>query len=249
MLVIIACTVACSGKRQAINVERDLKDELPKDMPQYPPQEEVEYSYAVRDSVVDSLEMDGLPFKVNGIKCFWKYKLHVMYDKPHPVYNLRIISQQLIKADGGKLFTATTSPDDYFQFYTLADIKNSSELNLVCTDINIDTFCDYQIMVERAAAGANTTYETYLFNPTTKTFEHSDIFSGTNVEYDPKTNRISTMWKMSVDDYSYTYINLKPNKRDVYFTESVHEDGDTITYTKIVEGKVVEHYKKVNREE
>lgn len=66
---------------------------------------------------------------------------------------------------------------------------------LDCEDINKD-YCDYNIFVERVAAGANTTNNAFLFNPVSKKFELSKLFSGTNITYVSARNRISSFWKM-----------------------------------------------------
>ena len=198
------------------------------------------YEYAYNDSVTDSLTVKGLPFTINGLRCYWNYTINLVARKKNPEYNARVIYQDLtLQGTDSILFKAITSPDDYSNYYCLADLEGYPSYNIDCKDINKDSWCDYEILFERAAAGANTTTTAYLFNPATRRFELSELFSGTNIEYDSAQNMIKTFWKMSVNDYVYTHTFLKPNKREVAYIEEEHHDGDSITYTKMVKGKVV----------
>ena len=102
---------------------------------------------------------------------------------------------------------------------------------------------------ERAAAGANETTAAYLFNPKNKKFELSKIFSGTNVEYDSKKNRISTMWKMGGGMYSFGYKNLNKNKKTVDFFEEIYQNQDTIIYTKSIGMKIIKRKRMIMKSE
>ena len=200
----------------------------------------VNTEYANADSIIDTLTVKGLTFTINGLSCYWNYTVNRIARKKNPEYNARILYQDLtLQGTDSILFKAITSPDDYNQYYRLVDLEGHTSYNIDCKDINKDSWCDYEILFERAAAGANTTTTAYLFNPATRRFELSELFSGTNIEYDSAQNMIKTFWKMSVNDYVYTHTFLKPNKREVAYIEEEHHDGDSITYTKMVKGKVV----------
>ncbi len=217
----------------------NIKKQLFSPLPQGP------YAYTeLHMQQEDSLVVKGMPIRVNGIRCYWKYYVVLVDTVNKPVYNARVRWQQLIKIPEGKtLFTSVESPDNYYNYYSVAGLKNNNELVLACTDINNDKWCDYQILVERAAAGANETYETFLFNPSKKKFEHSALFSGTNVKYDPAANSIYTSWKLGYRQYTYSYIYLKKDKKTVAYAEMYKVEGDTVLYEKIVNKKVVKRTK------
>jgi hypothetical protein len=184
----------------------------------------------------------GLPFEVNSIKCYWEYRVKKappLQNKPQVV----ILYQKLKGIPSGKTIFETANEVDnnnYFNLYhSLNGLTGYAEFNLNCTDLNADGYCDYTIVTERAATGANTSEDAFLFNPANKQFERSEVFSGTNIQYDKAKNRISSMWKMSVSNYTFSYINLKKNKKDIAFTEVIHQDSDTITYTKSIGKKIV----------
>lgn len=196
--------------------------------------------YDYEDSIIDSTTVKGLPFTINGLRCYWSYRVNIVARKINTEYNVRILYQNLIQLKTDRiLLKVLTSPDDYYQYYRLADLQGYPSYNIDCKDINKDSWCDYEILQERAAAGANTSTSAYIFNPTTKQFEFSELFSGTNVEYDSTHNLITTFWKMGVSDYVYTRSFLKPNKREVAYIEDEHHEGDSVTYTKTINGKVI----------
>ena len=112
-------------------------------------------------------------------------------------------------------------------------------------DVNRDGKFDFKFLTERAGGGANESHITYLFNPNSKSFEFSELFSGMNLEYNFEKNRISGFGKSGVNNYYYRYINLKSNKKEVAFIETVQHYGDTIFYKKLVEDKIIEEKKVV----
>jgi hypothetical protein len=192
------------------------------------------------DSIIDSLTVNGLPFTINGLRCYWNYSVNILARKVNPQYNVRVITQDLVlQSNDSILLKVITSPDNYSIYYRLADLEGYPSYNIDCKDINKDSWCDYEILQERAAAGANTTTLSYLFNPSTNRFEYSELFSGTNVEYDSTENMIKTFFKMGVSNYVYTQSFLKPNKREVAYVIEEHHDGDSTTITKMIKGKVV----------
>ena len=192
----------------------------------------------------------GLPLDINGIKCYWEYKVKKVKHAPVNELNITIIYQKLVTLNTKKtLFETGNEVDSEDKFYSFENFKNYKTLNIECNDINNDGYCDFKIVIERAAAGANETSEIFLFNPKHKKFELSKVFSGTNMEYDKDKNRISFMWKMSVQEYNYGFINLKKNKKDIEFTEDVYQNLDTIIYTKCIGKKIIKRKKVVNKRE
>lgn len=192
-----------------------------------------------KEKQLEYVDVRGPKFMVNGILCYWEYEVSQAKNEKQSKYNIRIHHQNLIKAKTKEILFSTDNTVDNYNLYNLEALIDYPELNLECTDINKDGYCDYQIVTERAAAGANTSYATYLFNPTTKEFEYSSIFSGANISYNSEKNRISSMWKMSVIEYYFQYLNLKPNKKEVEFVEKIHRYGDTISYKKIINDNVI----------
>lgn len=188
-------------------------------------------------------------FTVNGIKCNWEYEVkytdQTNENSKEPLVNL--ISQKLLVWKTKELLLdLDLSKFIYIPPKSISELEynqypDSSIDNL--KDVNSDKYTDIQFMTEHAGAGANTAYATYLFNSKNNKFEYSEVFSGYNIEYDPKTNRTSSFMKSGVDDYYYSFINLKENRKDVDFIENVHHSADTIFYTKMINEKVVKEKK------
>lgn len=195
----------------------------------------------------------GLPLKVNGINCYWEYKVKRMASKGNDTNNIIILYQKLKALPNHKILFETANEVDnsntYNLYHSLNVLQNNKIYNLDCEDINKDGYCDYKILIERAAAGANETFESYLFNPKTRKFEHSKVFSGTNIEYDKLNNRISTMWKMGARSYGFGYINLKKNRRDIEFVEEIQQEQDTIIYTKSIHKKIIKRKRVILKKE
>lgn len=185
----------------------------------------------------------GLPLEVNGFSCFWEYKVKRVGVKKNDELNIIILYQKLKTLPNNRILFETANEvenSNYFNLYhSLDGIVKSKAYNLECEDINDDNYCDFTIVIERAAAGANVTSEAYLFNPKNKKFEHSEIFSGTNIEYDKEKNRIFTMWKMGGGKYAFGYRNLNRNKKEVDFFEEIYQNRDSIIYTKSIGKKIL----------
>lgn len=200
----------------------------------------------VKDSV---FIVTGLPFDVNTINCYWEYKVKKVVRETHKELNIVFLYQKLKAVGTNKILFETANEVDnsnsYNLYHQLDAIKNNKEYNLECEDINNDGYCDFKIVIERAGAGGNTTYKSYLFNPKNKKFEYSEVFSGTNMEYDKEKNRISFLWKMSVREYIYDYQNLKKNKKDIAFSEEVQQSQDTVIYVKYIGKKLIKKKKVV----
>jgi hypothetical protein len=197
--------------------------------------------------VQDTLIVKSKVFEVNKQQCYWEYTAERLIRATDQEHDLRIIQMQLKKADNQQqLFAPENSPDFASSFYKLKELEDHPDLLLQCKDINADQRCDYEILFERAAAGANTTTTAFLYNPTNGKFEYSELFSGTNVEYDPEKNMIKTFWKMSVDDYTMTYTYLKSNKRAVDYVIEEQYEADSVTVVKKRHGKIISRRKMAN---
>lgn len=195
----------------------------------------------------------ALPFEVNGIKCYWEFKVNKVGQGDKYGNNILILNEILRIASSDKILFETANEvensNNLHSIKTIDYLKTHSTYDLECEDIDFDGYCDFKILIERAAAGANETYKVYLFNPKNKKFEYSKVFSGTNVEYDKEKNRISFMWKMGARSYSFGYANLKKNKRDIAFFEDIHQEQDTIIYTKSIGKKIIERKKVILKKE
>lgn len=190
----------------------------------------------------------GKPFIVNSLKCYWEYDVQI--DVKNSNERNAIIKFQSLKnaTDHRTIFETANEIDNSNAanlYHSIKDIQNYGAYNIECEDVNADGFCDYKIVIERAAAGANMTYDVFLFNPKNKQFELSRVFSGTNIEYDSEKNRIFSMWKMGARTYNFGYINLKKNKLDIESAENISQDQDTVFYTKTVKGKVISQKKMI----
>ncbi len=170
------------------------------------------------------------PFIINTIKCYWEY-VYTANDSIRKT-DFKIIGQNLINFKTRKKILDL----DFSKF-------NEPNHNWDKLDVNKDGSLDFKFMVEHAGAGANIAYATYLFNTKNKQFEYSEIFSDYNVEYDSEKNRISSFMKSGVGNYYYRFKNLKDNRKDVEFIETIHHSVDTIYYTKLINEKLVKEKK------
>lgn len=198
----------------------------------------------INDTNKDSIFfVKGLSLEVNGISCYWEYKVKRIGIKKNDALNIIILYQKLKTLPNDRTLFETANEvenSNYFNLYhSLDGIVKSKAYNLECEDINDDSYCDFTIVIERAAAGANVTSEAYLFNPKNKKFEHSEIFSGTNIEYDKEKNRIFTMWKMGGGKYAFRYRNLNRDKKEIDFFEEIYQNRDSIIYTKSIGKKIL----------
>jgi hypothetical protein len=188
----------------------------------------------------DTIILKGPYFDINGIQAYWAYTVKRRNRPENPAYNLQLIAMQLKSvAQDIVLFNPAVSFDLMNDYYSTKELQHYPQALLECKDINKDAWCDYEVLFERAAAGANTTTDAFLFNPEKKTFAHSKLFSGTNVEYDSVKNMIKTFWKMGYGDYTYTYTYLKTNRKEISYIMEEDYEGNKVTVTKIVKGKIV----------
>lgn len=208
----------------------------------------------INDTNKDSIFfVKGLSFEVNGIKCYWEFKVNKVGQGDKYGNNILILNEILRIVSSDKILFETANEvqnsNNLQSIKTIDYLKTHSTYDLECEDIDFDGYCDFKILIERAAAGANETYEVYLFNPKKREFEYSKVFSGTNVEYDKIKNRISFMWKMGARNYSFGYVNLKKNKREIAFVEQIQQEQDTIVYTKSIGKKIIVRKKVVLKKE
>jgi hypothetical protein len=230
--------VSCKNSQENKIVENKvIVDTVTKDNPK---NENINPIQIKNDSI---FLVKALPFEVNGIKCYWEFKVNKVGQGDKYGNNILILYEILRIVSSDKILFETANEiensNNLHSIKTIDYLKTHSTYDLECEDIDLDGYCDFKILIERAAAGANETYEVYLFNPKNKKFEHSEIFSGTNIEYDSEKNRISTMWKMGGGIYAYGYLNLKKNKKAVDFFEEIYQNQYTIRYTKSIGKKII----------
>ncbi|MFN3754030.1 XAC2610-related protein [Flavobacterium sp.] len=240
-LAIILFVSCNNSQKNKISEEKITIDTISKSIAK---KESIKTIQIKKDSI---LLVKALPFEVNGTKCYWEYTIK------ESDQNMFILNQKLKSFTSNSILFETTNEvnnsNDVLKNNDIVYIKTHQSYNLECEDIDYDGYCDFKILLERAAAGGNMTYEVFLFNPKNKKFEYSKVFSGTNIEYDKEKNRISYMWKMGARNYSFGYANLKKNKRDIAFFENIDQDQDTIVYTKSIGKKIIERKKVVLKKE
>lgn len=199
--------------------------------------------------VQDTVIVKSKVFEVNKLKCYWEYMAERLSRTTDQEHNLRIIQMQLKEAGKERLlFAPENSPDLSSSFYGLTDLENNGDYVISCEDKNADSWCDYEILFERAAAGANTSTNVFLFDPKSGKFEYSQLFSGTNMEYDKDKNMITTFWKMSVDEYVITNTYLKADKKAIDYIIEEQYEADSVTVVKKRDGKIVSRRKVANGE-
>ena len=210
----------------------------------------------LRDSI---FYIKSQSFEINDIKCKWEYEVKYTdsTDEKSSKILVALLDQKLVNLKTMEYILNLDLKQFYF-IYSPVDITildNNDFTNKYIgsfviypapygytndsLDINKDGFHDFQFLTEHAGGGANIGYTTYLFNPTNKNFEYSEVFSGYNIKYDSEKNRISTFNKGGVDNYYYSYTNLKQDRKEIAFIERVHYRGDTIYYKKLVDDKIV----------
>jgi len=190
------------------------------------------------------LKVEGSEFTINDINCKWEYLVQpIINDNEH----VQIVWQKLVAVRENKelfkTYNQVENNNPYYAKPTLADLKKGESYNLECIDINNDDYCDLQIVNERAAAGANINFQTYLFNSNKKSFEYSELFSGYNIEYNSEKNRISSFAKNGYGNYYFHFKNLKSNKKELEFSEYVNLHLDSIIYKKVVDKAIVKKRK------
>ncbi len=206
-------------------------------------------SERIAEQVQDTVIVKSKVFEVNKLKCYWEYMAERLIRTTDQEHNLRIIQMQLKEAGKERLlFAPENSPDLSNTFYSMSDLENNGEYVISCEDKNEDSWCDYEILFERAAAGANTSTNVFLFDPKSGKFEYSQLFSGTNMEYDKDKNMITTFWKMSVDDYVITNTYLKADKKAIDYIIEEQYEADSVTVVKKRDGKIVSRRKVANGE-
>ncbi len=199
--------------------------------------------------VQDTVKVKSKVFEVNKLQCYWEYTAERLIRATDQEHNLRIIQMQLKEAGNNHvLFAPENSPDLSNSFYGFTELENNGDYVISCEDKNADSWCDYEILFERAAAGANTSTNVFLFDPKSGKFEYSQLFSGTNMEYDKDKNMIKTFWKMSVDDYVLTYTYLTADKKAIDYIIEEQYETDSVTVVKKRDGKIVSRRKVANEE-
>ena len=206
-------------------------------------------SERIAEQVQDTVKVKSKVFEVNKLKCYWEYTAERLSRTTDQEHNLRIIQMQLKEAGKDRLlFAPENSPDLSSSFYGLTDLENNGDYVISCEDKNADSWCDYEILFERAAAGANTSTNVFLFDPKSGKFEYSQLFSGTNMEYDKDKNMITTFWKMSVDEYVITNTYLKADKKAIDYIIEEQYEADSVTVVKKRDGKIISRRKVANGE-
>lgn len=248
LFLAIFLIISCQNKKEyKIVEEKVIIDTISKDISK---SENIKTIQIKKDSI---FLVKALPFEVNGIKCYWEFKVKQVKQGDKYGNNILILNEILRIVSSDKILFETANEvensNNLQNIKTIDYLKTHSTYDLECEDIDFDGYCDFKILIERAAAGANETYEIYLFNPKNKKFEYSRLFSGTNVEYDKEKNRISFMWKMGKGNYSFGYVNLKKNKREIAFFEEIRQEQDTIVYTKSIGKKIIARKKVVLKKE
>lgn len=218
------------------------------------------YHKELKDSI---FKVWSLPFEMNNLSCQWGYQVKYTSDthENDTTIQVDLLSQKLLDFRSKKPLLQLDL--DHFLFvFSPADIAILDQNDFKHTstsgafsypvpysytnqniDVNQNGYDDFRFLTEIGAAGANTSYATYLYDPNTHVFRYSPIFSGYNIEYDADKNRISSFTKAGYQDLHYTFTNLKPNRIDVEFVEKVRHFGDTVYYEMLIENELIEQEK------
>ncbi len=199
------------------------------------------------DSIENDIDRDSsftvysLPFTINGLRC----RCHYLVISKKKKNNKEVIytqTQQLFEIKTNKELMHLNQ--DFFQYLSpITTINGLTSDSLYFEDVNSDGLYDYKFVSEIAAAGTNTAYSVFLFNNKTQLFQHSELFSGYNIEFDAKKRRISSFAKAGWGHYFYQYKNLSKYIDKIDFLEKIQVHSDTILYTKTRNEKVVKQLK------
>ncbi|WP_179354736.1 XAC2610-related protein [Winogradskyella vidalii] len=189
-----------------------------------------------------NLKAYSKPFNFQGKEYVWEYFIP-NYDKSKGIS----YSQNLLENSSKKvILNGQTGGENYTE--TINNLYEINNLNAETKDINLDEFKDISFYNSVKSGTAGEFTDVYLFNSKEDIFEYSEIFSGYNVEYESDKNRISSMAKSGAKEYYFRYINLKENKKDIDFTETIHHYFDTIFYKKSINEKIINERKIVLKE-
>lgn len=191
-------------------------------------------------------------FGMNGKSYYWRY--HVRYHEgttdSSEIIWVDLLGQDLIDPEKHK---TVMEPDlsrmflnynpinvnllsDQYRFdeiHTSQDPDYQISFNsFMNEDVNADGYTDFSFITEISAAGANTSYDIYLYDPEEDIYDFAPHFSGYNAEYDPAFHRVSTFMKAGGGEYYYTFKNLNPNTGALEFEERVHTRAGTLYYKK-----------------
>ncbi len=169
-------------------------------------------------------------FKINGINCYWKYKLTETNE-----YRM-----ELRNADNGNLLFI--SADILMYGSDNISLDNTKIENFI--DINFDGFKDYIEYRHGLSGSGGSLYIAYVFNPVKEFFEISGELSGGNLRADTITRSLHSSWSTSASDYSeeikYFDDHGKIKYTEVIKHESISSDRRIRNYKKIADNKVVE---------
>jgi len=169
-------------------------------------------------------------FKINGINCYWKYKLTETNE-----YRM-----ELRNADNGNLLFI--SADILMYGSDNISLDNTKIESFI--DINFDGFKDYIEYRHGLSGSGGSLYIAYVFNPVKEFFEISGELSGGNLRVDTITRSLHSSWSTSASDYSeeikYFDDYGKIKYTEVIKHESISLDRRIRNYRKIVDNKVVE---------
>ncbi|WP_395066227.1 XAC2610-related protein [Flavobacterium sp.] len=109
----------------------------------------------------------SMPFKINGLNCFWITTTEVIFRANGTPLKAKDISRKLINSETKKPILSSQNDmiigKENDLFYSLIDNFK---------DFNFDGYLDFSIYNSVCSGASHAFYDTYLFNPKTKKFDY-----------------------------------------------------------------------------
>lgn len=196
---------------------------------------------------IDTLFKKSLPFKINGINCFWELSLFLHKGEKGGTGKLELRNQK-----NSKIILSDEDGDgDYYSLDELGNWHSFNRMNFelmnanVIKDANFDGYKDFVLYHRGASGSAGEFSYIYLFNPTKKIFERSKALSGYNIVIDSTSKTVSSYARnggsYNVSETIHFGRNGKIKYSEVTERETIDYNSPLfkITYRKIINDKVV----------
>lgn len=184
----------------------------------------------------DTLVKISEPFLINGIKCFWEFKL-IVYEGATGGSGIN----RLKNHNTNKVLLLN---EDYFDLDLFNSIdKNNFDFNGELKDANFDGLKDFIVYSRTGSGSGGAMFKVFLFNTKKGVFEFSEELSGGEFELNEAEKTVSTYWKMGVGWNSTQVHHFDKNGRikftEITTREIIDNDSLQTTYKKIVDGKTI----------
>jgi len=235
----ISLFLSCQNSQKNQNFEENntdkeniITDTLIQKVPGY---KKTEINWEKSDTLVKISET----FLINGIKCFWEFKI--------TVYEGEVGGSGINKLKNYNTNNVLLLNEDYFDLSLFNSIdKNNFDFNGEFKDVNFDGLKDFIVYSRTGSGSGGTFFNVYLFNKIKDKFEFSDELSGGEFEINDLDKTVSTYWKMGIGwNSSKVYhfdINGKIKFTEITTREIIDRDTTSLlqtTYKKIINKKTV----------